>query len=296
MDLCFFCGQGLNNEKHMHKKCTKKLFTTNYIPKLNLTLKDVVFDAQKMAGKLSISGVQPKLSIKLNKSEKELEPVAESGEYILKPQTESFPNLPQNENLCMTIASCLGIDTAMQTLVKLQDNSWAYVVKRFDRNKENRIHQEDFFQILEKEDKYRGSVEEIGSKLKKISDVPGLDVQLFYERVLFNFIIGNGDAHFKNFSITYHSDGAVRLSKAYDIVSSKLVIPNEEDMALSLNGKKNKITGRDFQKFAEYLEIPKKVVKGNLIDSSILSNLEKETLLKIVADRFKRLRKIQMQF
>ena len=141
--------------------------------------------------------VQPKLSIKLDVKNNLLIPVAEKGEYILKPQTQTFPNIPENEQCCMDIAHALEIDVPLHCLIQLKDESWAYVVKRFDRKGKKKIHQEDFAQILERKDRYQGSVEQIGRKLWNISSIPGLDTQLFFERVILNFLIGNGDAHLK---------------------------------------------------------------------------------------------------
>ena len=301
MNRCQLCGNSLESNRFLHKTCNQMLFGTNYLPEIDLTLSEISIKAQQMTGKLSISGVQPKLSIKLNKEAKQLEIVATGGEYILKPQTLTFPYIPQNENLCMTIASQLGINVPPHSLIKLKDNNWAYIVKRFDRIQENKIHQEDFWQILVKKDKYLGSHEEIGKKLIEISEIPGLDIQLFYARVVFNFIIGNGDAHLKNFSITYDKTGQIRLSPAYDIVSSKLVIPQEEDFALSVNGKKNKITRKDFDVLAEYLRIPKRISQQrffgynktikSLINDSLLPKKYKTTLTEIVTERFSRLNK-----
>jgi serine/threonine-protein kinase HipA len=297
MKKCLCCGNS-SKDSDYHEKCLQTLFHTNYLPTIGFTLTELSINAQKMAGKLSISGVQPKLSMKLNHATKELSVVAAGGEYILKPQG-IYANLPQNENLCMSIAEKLGIDVPPHSLIKLKDGSIAYIVKRFDREKGEKIHQEDFLQILGKDDKYRGSNEEIGKEILRISDAPGLDVQLFYERVLFNFIIGNGDAHFRNYSIIYGSSGSRRLAPAYDIVSSKLVIPDEEDSALTINGKKNKITGDDFNYFREYLQIPAKAVEKKyagqtdvIIDSikqSEFSDQEKERFESIVISRRDRL-------
>ena len=301
MNRCFFCGKKVEKREMLHFPCLKKLFGVGYLPKVDFSLNEVSLKAQKMAGKVSMSGVQPKFSVRLNRKNREMEIVAEGGEYILKPQTETFPNLPQNENLCMTIASSIGISVPPHTLIRLKDGSWSYIVKRFDRIKGKKIHQEDFLQVLGKEDKYKGSLEEIGKKLKQISEFPGLDIQLFFERTVFFFIIGNGDAHLKNFSIIYDGAGRVKLSSAYDIVSSKLVIPDEEDLALSMNGKKNKITGKDFDALANYLKIPAKISNKkfldkenlirNLIKDSILEDIEKKRLIDIVSERFSRLRK-----
>ncbi len=295
MDRCLSCGKEIEKKEMLHKICIRNLFKADYFPEIELSLKEVSIKAQQTAGKLSISGVQPKLSIRLNRKNKKLETASMGGEYILKPQVITYPNLPQNENLCMTIASNLGINVPPHSLLKLKDNSWAYIVKRFDREKGEKIHQEDFFQILGKKDKYQGSLEEIGKKITNISEVPGLDVQLFFERILFFFIIGNGDAHLKNFSVIYDSHGHIRLSPAYDIVSSKLVIPGEKDSALPMQGKKNNIKGKDFIEFSNYLKIPEKAgmniflkflnqkqfISG-FIKDSILRDSEKQKLLKII--------------
>ncbi len=240
-------------------KMFRALFDRDTAPVIPLSLQDIPLKAQDMVGTMSISGVQPKLSLKLNKSKGELIPAPEGGEYILKPQIPQFPHTPENENCCMDIAMELAIDVPPHCLLPLKDNTLAYVVKRFDRRGQEKLHQENFSQVLEKKDKYKGSIEEIGKKLREISTVPGLDVQLFFERVVLNFLIGNGDAHFQNYSITYPQEGQIRLAPAYDIVCTKLVIPNEEDSALTLNGKKNHLTRADFDALAEQLKIPEKV-------------------------------------
>ena len=118
-----------------------------------------------MAGKLSISGVQPKLSMSLDKKSKELITVSKHGTYILKPQISSFPELPENENLCMTIADQLGINIPPHTLLRLKDGSFAYLVKRFDRVNGKKVNQEDFCQVLNKpsKDKYSGWQSQSGS-------------------------------------------------------------------------------------------------------------------------------------
>ena len=243
----------------MDPKFLKELFGISELPKISFSLEDIPLKAQDMADeRLSISGVQPKLSLKLDKQLKELVIAPTDGEYIFKPQTAAFPHIPENENCCMDIAQTFGIEVPPHCLLTLKDGTLGYIVKRFDRQGEEKIHQEDFYQILEKTDKYLGSLEQIGKRLKEISAVPGLDIHLFFERVVLNFLLGNGDAHFKNFSVSHRSDG-IRLSPAYDIVSSKLVIPKEEDSALTLNGKKNNITRNDFNTFAEHLKIPEKI-------------------------------------
>ncbi len=243
----------------MNEKIIKEMFNTSKLPIIEFSLQDVSQKAQKATGKLSISGIQPKLSIKLDKKNNSLISVAEGGEYILKPQTAAFPNIPENEQCCMDIAAKFKIDVPSHCLLPLKDGSLAYIVKRFDRKSGVKIHQEEFSQILGSADKYKGSVERIGRKLKEISTAPGYDVQLFFERVVFNFIIGNGDAHLKNYSIACTDKETIRLTPVYDIVCSKLVILEEEDSALAINGKKNQLKREDFDKVADYLNIPVKI-------------------------------------
>ena len=283
----------------MNPQKIKKMFGIDEMPLLDLALADIPLKAQEMAGRMSISGVQPKLSLKLNKRKKELLPSASGGEYILKPQIQPFQNIPENENCCMDIAEDMGIEVPPHCLILLKDKSYAYIIKRFDRKGKQKIHQEDFCQVLEKKDKYSGSLEEIGKKINRISEIPGLDVQLFFERVVFNFLIGNGDGHYKNYSISYYEDKGVRLSPVYDIVCSKLVIPNEWDSALTINGKKNKLERRDFDQFAQLLQMPEKVryekfsgkfgqmKKG--VEASRLPSESIEKFIEVIQSRYERL-------
>jgi len=288
----------------MNKERTawRKVFGVDKEPFIDLTLAGVSLKAQEMVGKMSISGVQPKLSVKLadRSGDPHLEVTGEGGQYILKPQVQAFANLPENEELCMTIADDIGIDVPAHCLLHLKDRSLAYVVKRFDRGGRRKIHQEDFSQILEKQDKYNGSVEEIGKKLKTASEVPGLDVQLFFERVVFNFLIGNGDAHVKNYSVIYNEEGLARLAPAYDLVCSRIVIPGEADeSALTIQGKKGRIQRKDVDLLANYLGIPEKIRfekfmgKKELFRSrlagSLLPGELAEAFDKLLVERFQRL-------
>ncbi len=282
----------------MNKKLIKEMFNTSELPIIEFSLQDISQKAQQSAGKLSISGVQPKLSMKLDKKNNSLIAVAENGEYILKPQTAAFSNIPENEQCCMDIAAEFKIDVPPHCLLHLKDESLAYVVKRFDRESGMKIHQEEFSQILES-DKYKGSVEQIGRKLKEISTAPGYDAQLFFERVVFSFIIGNGDAHLKNYAITYKDKETIRLAPAYDIVCSKLVIQGEEDSALSINGRKNELKREDFDKFADYLSMPIKIryekfEKSLTLMETIIKNSEikkevQKQFINIIKERLSRI-------
>jgi serine/threonine-protein kinase HipA len=297
---CGICGGEKGEERGYHRSCLRSLFGRSGLPGIALTLSDVPLEAQKMAGKMSISGVQPKLVMALERGR--LVPVSSGGQYILKPQTNAFRNLPENENTCMNIAGRLGIRVAPHGLFELADGSRAYVVRRFDRLASGeRMRCEDFSQILGI-GKYSGSVEQMGHSLMEVSEFPGIDAQLLFERVLLNFLVGNGDAHLKNYSVLEDDKGNMRLSPAYDIVCSKLVIPDEEDSALAINGKKNKIGRQDFERLADYLGIPDKATEdifGRMsltrqvaqeeINHSLLNGEGKNTALGIVAERHSRI-------
>ena len=283
----------------MSDKFIKNMFNVSKLPIIDFGLEDMSQQAQKLTGKLSISGVQPKLSMKFDKKRNSLVPVAQGGEYILKPQVNAFLNIPENEQCCMDIAAEFEIDVPPHCLLPLKDGSLAYIVKRFDRESGVKIHQEDFSQILEEEDKYKGSVEQIGRKLKEISTAPGYDVQLFFERVVFNFIVGNGDAHLKNYSISYKDRETIRLAPAYDIVCSKLVILDEADSALTINGKNNKLKREDLDRLAEYLNIPPRIryekfekslnLMETVIRDSKIKNESQKKFVGIIKERLSRL-------
>jgi serine/threonine-protein kinase HipA len=275
-------------------------------PTIPITSGAITIEAQKLAGKLSISGVQPKLSVRLEGEQ--LVPVARDGQFILKPQTQDFQELPQHEYLCMTMGLRFGLRTAPCLLLELADGTPAYVVKRFDRFKKGRriekLACEDLHQILGGPDKYAGSHEHIAHAIRDHCTFAPLELQRFFEVTIFNFAIGNGDAHRKNFSLPTSEDGTVALSPAYDLVSSRLAIPGEtEEMALTVNGKRNRLRRDDFLAFASYMAVAaahaeRKIAKllslrnafAQMIAESQLSRDLRDRLMGIVTARLDRLR------
>lgn len=298
---CDICGKAIDGEGRYHSACLRRLFGTPALPAVELSHGDVLTKAQEMAGRMSISGVQPKLSMSRRGSR--LIPVMTGGQFILKPQTERFPLLPQNENVCMNIAGLLEIETPPHGLFDLRDGSPAYLVRRFDRTTNgDKLRCEDFAQILGEDDKYTGSLERIGKRIRELSEVPGLDAQLFFERVLLNFLLGNGDAHLKNFSMLETDGGGLRLSPAYDMVCSKAIIPGELDCALTVNGKQNRLERQDFEGLGDTLKILPKVIAAILerfdqgyptmaeqVQHSRLTDDMKDRLRQVFAERHRRL-------
>jgi serine/threonine-protein kinase HipA len=288
------------------EKQLKAIFGKPVRPGIPISLEQISTEAQKLAGKLSISGVQPKLSVRLEGTE--LLPVARDGQYILKPQTQEFAQLPQNEYLCMQMASQFGLNTAPSILLELADGSPAYLVKRFDRfkkgNRMEKLSCEDIHQVLGGPDKYAGSHNQIARVIRDYCKFAPLELQRFYELAIFNFAIGNGDAHRKNFSLLTDKKGIVALSPAYDLVSSRLVIPEEaEEMALALNGKRNRLKRNDFLVFAKSMQIEMKYAEiriaellamsdkfRDMITNSTLTVQLQERFLEIITKRLNRLR------
>lgn len=150
----------------------------------------------------------------------------------------------------MHLASLAKIKVVPHCLIRLATGNLAYITKRIDRKKKEKLHMEDMCQLTERitEDKYQGSYEQIGKTILKYSSNPGLDLVNFFEQVLFCFLTGNADMHLKNFSLLQEPNQGPLLSPAYDLVATALVNPaDDEDLALTLNGKKKRIKKQDFE-------------------------------------------------
>lgn len=208
-----------------------------------------------MTASTTVTGVQAKLSLDIARGHAG-EPqcftiVGLWGRFILKPQTDRFANLPENEDLTMHMAEAVGIKTAPHSLICFADGELCYITRRVDRTKKgDKIAMEDMCQLSERltEDKYKGSYERIAKLIKQYSAAPLLDVVNFWEVVVFSWLTGNADMHLKNFSL-YCPAGNYMLTPAYDLLSTSIVMPeDDEELALTLNGKKKKITRIDFEK------------------------------------------------
>ncbi len=214
----------------------------------------------------TITGVQPKLSLEITKGEKNnghdrFTIVGLWGGYILKPPTQQYHQLPEVEDLTMHLASIAGLETVPHSLIRLTSGNLAYITKRIDREKKKKINMEDMCQLTERltEDKYHASYEQIAKAILEYSTTPGLDVINFYEQVLFSFLTGNADMHLKNFSLINKPKTGYVLSPAYDMVATSLVNPaDKEELALTLNGRKQKIQKSDFLSAFSAAKINKK--------------------------------------
>lgn len=310
---CLYCYTTLGQDEHdFHPTCSKKFFGQTLIPEAPFSDGDLKHLAlQTVKSKKVVPGVQPKLLLDLAKKQGEKQPerftiVGLWGSYILKPPTPQFAQLPEAEDATMQMAKAMGINTVPHSLIRLKNQQLAYITKRVDRQKGKKLAMEDMCQLTERltEHKYLGSYEQIAKALLKYASNPGIEVVNFYELVLFCFLTGNNDMHLKNFSLLHDGKGNYRLSPAYDLVPSSLFMPEDtEELALTLNGKKNKIKWSDFTtamekahitaKTGEYLlqKARKTLDKGlHVMDRSFLSEDFKNRFRDLIDIRLKQLK------
>lgn len=270
MERCLYCYQPLEqNEIDFHSQCSKKIFGTTIAPVLPYSRADIESLALEVVrSQVTITGVQPKLSVDLKKEKdgkKRFTIVGLWGGYILKPQTGQYSNLPENEDLTMHLAKIAKITTVPHSLIRFKDGSLAYITKRIDRDKKgNKIPMEDMCQLTEKltEQKYKGSHEQVARKIIEYSAYPVLDIINYFEVLLFCYLTGNADMHLKNFSL-YKRLEEYTLAPAYDLLSTKLVIPeDDEELALTLNGKKRKLKKSDFDNLLKIMKVEDKVIEN----------------------------------
>lgn len=254
MTACPGCGKPSSS---WHTSCLKRLFGSPKLPDFSVIYNnDMVELALKSVGNLSISGVQAKLSVRIKGGL--VTPSVRNGTHIIKPCVSQWQDMPQNENLIMSLASVAGIETPPHGLLKNGKDKSFYIVKRFDRTSTGlRIHIEDFSQAgsIPREMKYKKSAEFCGRLIKRVTTFPKIETQKFFRLILFNFLVGNGDAHLKNYSFMY-SKNRIVLTPAYDLISSSILIPCETASAITINGKDNKFRLKDFKAFAKNLELP----------------------------------------
>lgn len=307
---CLSCYQQLD-EGWYHPACAKKIFGKPHAPLLETTQEEVEHFAKIfLSQKLAVTGVQRKLSVQIDANDHTRFTIlsAMGGGYILKPPSLEFPQLPEIEDLCMHLASCYGITVASHSLIRMGDGHLAYITKRFDRHDHKKIPVEDMCQLSEfhTEQKYRSSHEKIGKIIRQYSSNPGDDQLRFFEIVLFSFLIGNSDMHLKNFSLWREAKtGFIRLTPAYDLLSTRLLLSEQEDpeeLALTLNGRKSRLKAQDFVALGQHLGIPAKVIKrsinhmatqhppcDDLICRSFLSPDMQERLRELMNERRQRL-------
>ncbi len=254
---CLHCYKPLSDgEVDYHKGCARRIFESAIVPVLPYTRANIKELAREIvAASTTVTGVQAKLSLDVSRGKagdaQRFTIVGLWGKYILKPQTDRFANLPENEDLTMHMAEATGIKTVPHSLIRFADGELCYITRRIDRTRQGgKIAMEDMCQLSERltEDKYKGSYERIAKLIRQHSAAPLLDVVNFWEVVVFSWLTGNADMHLKNFSLYRPADNYM-LAPAYDLLSTALAMPeDDEELALTLNGKKKRIRRNDFEK------------------------------------------------
>ena len=312
MNRCLYCYQQLEeNETDFHPACSKKIFGQPIPPLLPYSEAQMEELATAVIrSQITITGVQPKLSLDIVKGENKSVPrrftiVGLWGGYILKPPTLQYQQLPEVEDLTMHLANIAKINVVPHSLIRLKTGNPAYITRRIDRTTKGKLHMEDMCQLTERmtEDKYHGSYEQVAKAIMKYSANPGLDVVNFFEQVLFSFLTGNADMHLKNFSLIQQLGTGYVLSAAYDMVATTLVnTADDEDMALTLNGKKKKIRRNDFYAAFNTMKLEAKQQENifskmekakakwmKFIDISFISDDFKDAYKTLINKRFDRL-------
>lgn len=243
MSRCLYCYHDLEEgQVDFHPACARKIFGSDTAPILPYTRENMSELArQVIRTSASVTGVQAKMSLDVNRGGKK-EPskftiVGLWGKYIFKPQSAKYPNLPELEDLTMKMAEAAHIRTASHSLIRLADGELGYITLRMDRGRNGeKISMLDMCQLTNRltEHKYYGTYLQLAETIKKYSSVPMLDVQRFWEVVLFSWITGNSDMHCKNFSLLDSGNGEYVLSPAYDLLAVLLADPQDtEEMAMS---------------------------------------------------------------
>ena len=236
---------------------------------LPFTAEELYQEALSRYDKISIQGVQPKLSALLSIKNNCFEIIDTNGKFILKPPSNNYPEMPANEDLTMKLAGLIGIETPIHGLVYNRDNTLTYFIKRFDRlAHKHKLPIEDFAQLTknDRDTKYQFSMERIIPVLEEYCTFPLIEKHKLFIRVLFNYLIGNEDMHLKNFSLITRNN-KTELTPAYDFLNTTILLPRaKEELALPLNGKKNNLTHKDFIDYFAYerLSLNKKTVAETL--------------------------------
>jgi serine/threonine-protein kinase HipA len=285
-----------------------KFFGKKTPPTLDYTQGEMLELAEKIVkSQRTVTGVQPKLSLSSekmtgNSAIERFTIVGLLGKFILKPQTALYKELPEIEDLTMHLAYLSKIKTVEHSLIRLRSGELAYITKRIDRSKNSKLHMEDMCQLTERltEHKYKGSHEQIAKAINSFSANPGFDIVNFYELVLFSFLTGNNDMHLKNFSLLKDAGLNYNLCPAYDLIASELVVEgDDEELALSLNGKKKKIKREDFSIAMKTSGMNKKSIENvfgkfvklqtpwhKFITESFMSDKLKESYHKMITKKF----------
>lgn len=306
---CLYCYEPLDERLVFHEKCSMIFFGTPTPPKIEYSIDQMDELAKNVVERsVAVPGVQPKLSMTLVKATKENSDArltvvgALGGQYIFKPPSDRFREMPANEHVTMRIAEAFGIRVVPSSLIRLLSGELSYITRRIDRTEAgDKIHMIDMFQITEAFDKYKSSMEKVGKALDRYSSNTLLDKTYYFDLAIFSFLTGNSDMHLKNFSMIEGPSGWV-LAPAYDLLNVAIVFQEDrEELALTLVGKKKKLTRENFEQLGEGMGLTTRQIEGTFnrmiknktiafewIDRSFLSNDMKTAYKDVLKERYRR--------
>lgn len=273
---------------------------------LPYTREQLLEEAAARAVKMSVQGMQPKVSAVLRANEGRMEIVDHGGRYIVKPPHPIYADLPENEALTMSLAASVDIEVPVHGLLLNGDATRSYFVRRFDRAGWDKRPVEDFAQLsgASRDTKYESSTERLIEIIDRFCTFPALERIKFLDRLLYAFLTGNEDMHLKNWSLITRDD-KVELSPAYDLLNTTIPNPkSREEFALPLHGKKSNLSAKDIWQYlaAERLGFAPVLVEQAKarfatasagwparIESSFLTAQMKTRYLELLATRRERL-------
>lgn len=276
MNRCPITYEWCGTDKYSKKGLRMIAPKLTYLNDLPYTAVELRQEAANRAKKLSIQGVQSKLSAAISIVDQEFRIVDQFGTYIIKPQNDLFPQLPENEDVTMRMAKVFGLEVPFHGMLYGKDGSLSYFIKRFDRyGKGRKLATEDFAQLTgnTRDTKYHFTMEKLIPVLDEYCSFPAIEKADFFKRILFCYLTGNEDMHLKNFSLIT-KNGKTTLTPIYDFLNTTIAIKNPDDeIALTLKGKKSNLKATDFIEYyaKDRLQLNDKTV------ASILEQMKKAT-------------------
>ena len=307
MPHCPITYEDISGRKYSHSGLMRLSRRLDHLEDLPFTPDELRREALGRASKMSIQGLQPKLSAVLNVPEGRFEIVDRGGQYILKPPVSDYPEVPENEDMTMRLAAAAGIEVPLHGMIYTSDGALCFFIKRFDRTgRQGKRAVEDFAQLLgyTRDTKYASSMEEVAKVIERYCTFPVVEYVKLFRRTLVSFLCGNEDMHLKNISLITR-DNKVELSPAYDLLNTTIVLANpQEESALPIRGKKSNIKRETLLEYfaMDRLELTRKAVDGvladirqarskwnDLLERSFLSSKLKSSYRELVDERWGRM-------
>ena len=272
-EKCLYCYQELKEgQRDYHPACARRFFGSATPPVLPYSRQNISeLASEVIRSRTTLTGVQPKLSMDINRGGRDepdrLTIVGLWGRYILKPKSDTYPWLPEDEDLTMHLATLARIQVVPHALIRFSDGELTYITRRIDRDDDGRKYlMEDACQLSERlsADKYKSSYENVGKLILRYSSMPQLDLVNYWEVVVFSWLTGNSDMHLKNFSLLSLVPGLYTLAPAYDLLNVHLLFDDPEELALTLDGRKRKLTRQNFVNAMRTTGLDDKVI-GNIL-------------------------------